>query len=73
MGNFMVSYHVSMCNTHDTWILVIKEYKNMVIAFGAFNETLHLKREKFNNTKTIRARSPSEDTYGVSWFPLQCT
>jgi hypothetical protein len=46
--------------------LVIKEYKNMVIAFGAFNETLHLKRKKFNNTKTTHAHSPSEDTDGAS-------
>jgi hypothetical protein len=49
---------------HESWF--IKEYKNMVIAFGAFNETLHLKKEKFNNTKTIHARSPSEDMDGVS-------
>jgi hypothetical protein len=46
--------------------LVNKEYKNMVIALGPFNETVHLKTGKFNNTKTIHAHSPSEDKDGVS-------
>lgn len=37
----------------------------MVNAFGPFNETVHLKTEKFNNTKTMHACSPNDNKDGV--------